>query len=161
VLDTVRLSRRLFPELGRHDLASLCATHRIRRAIAHRALEDARATAELLRILLERARESGLTPAELRILGRPGRWRRGRRLRPITLRPEERARLQDAAVVGDAVALGYLSQRGNRRLLTVVPYAVDPTREVPRLVAYDVAAGRTRIWPLDRVVSVAEVEDRP
>jgi DNA polymerase III epsilon subunit family exonuclease len=159
VLDTVRLSRRFCPELDRHDLSSLCVAHRIRRARAHRALDDAVATAELLVLLLERAEEEGVGTTELFALGRPGAWRRGRRPRgPVLLRPEEVERLEEAVVTGDRLALETLTVRGNRRRRTVVPYLLEPAGAVPRIVAYDVDAGVTRIWPLDRVIAVEPAE---
>jgi len=156
ILDTVRLSRRLFPHLDRHDLGSLCITHRIRRPRAHRALDDALATAELLGILLDRAEEEGMPREEVLLAGRPGSWRRPRGPARITLDPEEMERLRDAAITGDLLGLGYVSARGAQRRADVVPYRIDAAGAAPRLIAYDVAAGRTRIWPLERVTGVGE-----
>jgi DNA polymerase III epsilon subunit family exonuclease len=57
VLCTRRLSRRLVPEMSRHGLDALCARFEIENRARHRALGDAEATAELLLLLLRRARE--------------------------------------------------------------------------------------------------------
>jgi DNA polymerase III epsilon subunit family exonuclease len=149
---TVRLSRRLFPEIGRHDLGSLCLTHGIRRRSAHRALDDARATAELLGLLLERAGEQSVTREELRLWAAPPRAGGATRARVWT--DEEKAVLADAITVGDRIELGYVSRRGVQGRRVVVPYVVEGTETVTRLVAYDVAAGRTRTFRLDRVVSL-------
>jgi predicted DNA-binding transcriptional regulator YafY len=65
-------------------------------------------------------------------------------------------RLEDAVVTGDVLGLGYVSARGSRQRAQVVPYRLDAAGEAPRLIAYDVAAGRTRIWPLERVITVGE-----
>jgi DNA polymerase III epsilon subunit family exonuclease len=55
VLDTVQLSRRVHPASPNHRLDFLCHHHDIFREAGHRALDDALATTELLRILLEAA----------------------------------------------------------------------------------------------------------
>ncbi len=57
VLCTRRLSRRLVPELNRFGLDVLCDHFTIENRARHRALGDAEATAELLAILLARARD--------------------------------------------------------------------------------------------------------
>jgi DNA polymerase III epsilon subunit family exonuclease len=150
---TVRLSRRLFPELERHDLGSLCLTHGLRRRAAHRALDDARATAELLGILLERAEECGVSHEELAAWGSPPSGPAAPRIRPWT--EEEKAALEDAIVTGDRLELGYVSRRGLRTTRVVVPYVVEGPETSPRLVAYDVAAGQTRAFRLDRVVTLS------
>lgn len=54
------LTKRLIPELPRRSLAALCAYLGITNTRAHRALQDAEATAEALQHLLERAEEQGL-----------------------------------------------------------------------------------------------------
>jgi DNA polymerase III epsilon subunit-like protein len=146
---TVRLSRRLFPEMGRHDLASLCLAHGIGRRAAHRALEDARATAVLLGILLERADELGVSSAELGQWAAPPSRRPAAPPRPLT--PEEKSALEEAILLGDRIELGYVSRRGVRGRRVVVPYAVEGSA---RLVAYDVEAGTTRTFRLDRVVTL-------
>ncbi|MEZ5066503.1 MAG: exonuclease domain-containing protein [bacterium] len=151
-VDTVRLSRRLFPDIERHDLTSLCATHGIRRERAHRALDDALATAELLAVLLERAEEDGLSLREVLLVGRPAHWRRGRLPGLVVLGARELDLLEEAILTGDVVRLGYLSARGRGRRIAVVPYRIDSAPD--RLVGYDVDAGTTRIWPLDRVITV-------
>jgi len=149
---TVRLSRRLFPELPRHDLDSLCATHGIRRAVAHRALEDACATAELFGILAERAAVTGLGPRALAALARPAGP--AGPARPRSWTDEERDALEEAILTGDRLELAYVSRRGRRSARTVVPYAVGGPERDRRLVAYDVEVGRTRTFRLDRVVSL-------
>lgn len=57
VLCTRRLARRLVPELARFGLDSLCERFTIENRARHRALGDARATAELLLLLLQRAEQ--------------------------------------------------------------------------------------------------------
>jgi DNA polymerase III subunit alpha, Gram-positive type len=150
VLCTVRLSRRLFPELAGHDLESLCRHHGIPRAARHRAAEDARATAVLLDVLLERAAEQGFDDLEtLRTIGAPGDGRREER--PVRLTEEERSRLEEAILTGDRVVLRYVSRRGVRSERSVVPYVVAPHGGGARLVAYDLDAGTTRTFRLERV----------
>jgi len=61
VLDTLGLARELFPQLKSHNLATLVAEWKIKLENHHRALDDAQATAAILKILLERARATGLT----------------------------------------------------------------------------------------------------
>ncbi|MCL5038595.1 MAG: PolC-type DNA polymerase III [Firmicutes bacterium] len=60
VLDTLGLARELFPQLKSHSLAALTAEWKITLENHHRAGDDARATAAILRILLERAQRQGL-----------------------------------------------------------------------------------------------------
>lgn len=146
---TVRLSRKLFPELPRHDLDSLCVTHGIRRGAAHRAPDDARATADLLGILIERAEASGWTAAETARAARPP----GRApLPPRVWQPGEQAALEEAILTGDRIRLEYVSRRGVRSARDVVPYSVAGPAGALRLVAYDLEAGTTRTFRLDRVV---------
>jgi DNA polymerase-3 subunit epsilon len=57
VLCTRRLARRLMPEMHRFGLDALCERFTIENHARHRALGDADATAELLLILLARARD--------------------------------------------------------------------------------------------------------
>jgi DNA polymerase III epsilon subunit family exonuclease len=52
-INTCTLSRKLFPFIPKHSLAECCRRHNISRNGAHRALADARATAQLLICLLE------------------------------------------------------------------------------------------------------------
>ena len=162
VLDTVRLSRRLFPDFERHDLESLCTAHRIPRDRGHRALDDARATAALLGHLLERAAELEIrTLGELLEIGRPGRRGGG----PggaggpgeITISEEEQIRLEDALTTGDRVRIRYVSAHGNRSDRTIVPYQLDASGAVPRLIARDLDKDATRTFRLDRITAV----DRP
>lgn len=54
------LAKRLIPELPRRSLAELCAFLGIVNTRAHRALQDAEATAEALQHLLRRAEDQGL-----------------------------------------------------------------------------------------------------
>lgn len=156
-LCTVRLSRRLFPELPHHDLESLCRHHGIPRAARHRAAADAGATAALLDVLLERAEERGLDDLEaLRRVGAPGSGRREER--PVRLTEEEKSRLEEAIVTGDRVVLRYVSRRGVRSERAVVPYAVGQHGGGARLVAYDLDAGTTRTFRLERVDGIGGAE---
>jgi len=52
-INTCTLSRRLFPFIPKHSLEECCRRHKIKRDRAHRALSDARDTAQLLICLLE------------------------------------------------------------------------------------------------------------
>ncbi|HZS95104.1 MAG TPA: 3'-5' exonuclease [Chloroflexota bacterium] len=52
-LNTCTLSRHLFPHMRSHSLESCCKRYGIANAQAHRALPDARATAEVLQYLLK------------------------------------------------------------------------------------------------------------
>ena len=54
------LAKKLIPELPRRGLADLCAFLGITNTRAHRALQDAEATAELLQHLMSRAEAQGL-----------------------------------------------------------------------------------------------------
>ena len=65
VLCTRQLSRRLMPEIGRFNLDHLCAHLGIRNDARHRALGDARATAQALVELLE----TGLDKGRVRTVG--------------------------------------------------------------------------------------------
>lgn len=65
VLCTRRLARRLVPEATRFGLDALCEQFSIENRARHRALGDAKATAELLLLLLRRAEER----AQVRSLG--------------------------------------------------------------------------------------------
>lgn len=156
VLDTVRLSRHLFPELVRHDLETLCRVHRISRRQEHRALDDARATAELLRILLVRAQEAGVTTwEELRGAGSASGRRYLRSARAGTaLSSAVRDLLEEAIETGDRLEIRYLTRTGNEVRRPIVPYQLRADSVAPRLIAYDLERGRTRIFPLDRVRGV-------
>ena len=59
-LCTVALSRRLFPELGRHDLSTLSQVFRVPVHQRHRAYGDALATARIFLRLLDRAERLGI-----------------------------------------------------------------------------------------------------
>src|SRR5207244_13447286 len=61
VLCTIRLARRLLPELRRRSLDAVAAALGIACFGRHRALPDARIAAEILCVLLERAAARGLT----------------------------------------------------------------------------------------------------
>ncbi len=63
LLCTRRLARALIPEAESCSLASLCERLELHNRRPHRALPDAEATAELLRILLERAQARGWSGA--------------------------------------------------------------------------------------------------
>ena len=148
---TVRLARRLLPEEPRHDLDSLCVAFSIRRSAAHRALPDATATAHLLALLLERAAEEGLTDEDVRRVAAPPRAAAHQPPRAWTA--EEGQALENAILTGDRIALGYVSRRGRTAERIVVPYQVHGPGAL-LLVAYDVAAGRTRTFRLDRVAAL-------
>ena len=60
MLCTLRLARRLVPELRSRSLASLTEHFGIENLASHRAYGDTRATAALLRLLLERAAARGI-----------------------------------------------------------------------------------------------------
>ncbi len=159
VLDTVRLSRSLFPEMGRHDLETLCREHRIERGRRHRALDDVVATATLLRILLERAGESGVRTLSglLEIGGTPERPPTREPAEPnIRLDAAGQARLEEASITGDRIVISYLSAGGNRTRRAVVPYQFDAAGRSPRLVAYDLEKEATRTFRLDRILTVEE-----
>ena len=57
ILDTVTLSRKLFPGYRSYSLGNICRELKIQLTARHRAAGDALATAKLLDILLERDRE--------------------------------------------------------------------------------------------------------
>ncbi len=52
-INTCTLSRKLFPFIPKHSLAECCRRHGIKNAQQHRALSDARATAQLLICMLD------------------------------------------------------------------------------------------------------------
>ena len=153
-VDTLRLSRHFFPDAPAHDLATLCWFHRIRRERAHRALDDALATAEVLRIVLECVAQEGRERFEE--LLEIGTWQKGeRRAAPsVMIEREEQALLEGALARGDRVEITTRSEKGLERRRVIVPYVIDRARGVPRLVAYDVDRGETKVFRLDRVVSV-------
>ncbi len=157
VLDTVRLSRRLFPELVRHDLQTLCHAHRISREREHRALDDARATAELLRILLVRAHETGVaTPDELQVAGTASGRAFSRAARPtVALSPAARDLLEEAIVTGDRLEIRYLTRTGQEVRRPIVPYQLRAESVAPRLIAYDLERGTTRTFRLECVRDVS------
>lgn len=72
LLCTRRLAKALIPEAESCSLASLCERLDLHNRHPHRALPDAEATAELLRILLERAEDRGWSGATLLERGRVG-----------------------------------------------------------------------------------------
>lgn len=151
-LDTVRLSRGLHPHLDAHDLESLCVSHRIRRAARHRALPDALATAELLRLLAAEAAESGIDTGE-KLLALAGVDRRAAGPGAILLDEQEQVLLETASVTGDRLEIRYETTAGRLRPATIVPYSVE-ARGAPRLIAFDLERGTTRTFRLDRVVAV-------
>jgi DNA polymerase III epsilon subunit family exonuclease len=61
-LCTMKLSRKLFPRLPNHKLATLLTHWQIPIGRHHRALDDVRATAQLLHLLLQAAEEAGVDP---------------------------------------------------------------------------------------------------
>jgi DNA polymerase-3 subunit epsilon len=66
---TRNLARRLVPEVPRRSLSVLCEHFGIVNARAHRALQDAEATAEVLQHLIQRAEERGLDAEGFLALG--------------------------------------------------------------------------------------------
>jgi len=70
LLCTRRLAKALIPEAESCSLASLCERLELHNRHPHRALPDAEATAELLRILLERAEDRGWSGATFLDKGR-------------------------------------------------------------------------------------------
>lgn len=160
VLDSLALSRRLFPEVPRHDLATLCHWHGIRRVRVHRALDDALATAALFARILERAEEQGVADFEtLCELGERTERTPGPHAGPIRLDLAEQELLEDSLVTGECVRIRYFSRRGTEMERSIVPYRVDEVRGVPRLIAYDVRRGATQSFRLDRVAGVVRVGD--
>jgi DNA polymerase III epsilon subunit-like protein len=63
------LAKKLVPELPRRSLAELCDFLGITNTRAHRALQDAEATAEVLQRLLQRAEDQGLDGAAFLAIG--------------------------------------------------------------------------------------------
>lgn len=63
------LTKKLIPELPRRSLADLCTHLGITNTRAHRALQDAEATAEVLQHLLKRAEDQGLDGEAFLTLG--------------------------------------------------------------------------------------------
>jgi len=85
-LCTVRLARKLLPQLRRRSLGDVCHLYDIDNAARHRALGDAEATAKVLLRLLETAAEHGCTTwAELEAFLAPASARPRRRRRPSGL----------------------------------------------------------------------------
>ena len=58
-IDTLAFAQKLYPDLKRHNLASLCRHLGVALKNAHRAVHDATATAQCLAIMLEEARTKG------------------------------------------------------------------------------------------------------
>ncbi|MDR1599598.1 MAG: PolC-type DNA polymerase III [Oscillospiraceae bacterium] len=59
VVDTLAMARRLYPRMKSHSLAATCKYLRVPLKDAHRAVNDARATAKALSIMLEQCRAKG------------------------------------------------------------------------------------------------------
>jgi ATP-dependent DNA helicase DinG len=57
IIDTIELTRILFPDLGSLQLSFLTSYFELEHAEAHRALSDARATSKLLQLCIQKARE--------------------------------------------------------------------------------------------------------
>lgn len=68
VLCTVRLSRRLFPDAGRHNLDSIIARHALPCANRHRALGDARVLWEFVQLLYREFPPQTIEAAVQRVL---------------------------------------------------------------------------------------------
>ncbi|MBP3657602.1 MAG: PolC-type DNA polymerase III [Clostridia bacterium] len=60
VIDTLEFSRRMYPSLKSHRLGAVCKSLGISLKNAHRAVHDARATAQMLNRMLDTAREKGV-----------------------------------------------------------------------------------------------------
>lgn len=61
VLDTLEFSRRMYPSLKSHRLGAVCKSLGISLKNAHRAVHDARATAQMLNRMIDSALEKGVT----------------------------------------------------------------------------------------------------
>ena len=70
-LCTVKLSRRLYPEHARHNLASLIARHGLECRARHRALGDADAVWQFLRVAAEERGTAALAHAATQVAKRP------------------------------------------------------------------------------------------
>ncbi len=64
VLDTLYMAQRLYPEMPRYRLGALCRHLGVSLKNAHRAVHDAKATAECLAIMLRECRERGANTFE-------------------------------------------------------------------------------------------------
>jgi DNA polymerase-3 subunit epsilon len=71
VLCTVKLSRRLYPEAGRHNLDAVIARHALSASDRHRALGDARILWQFVQALYREKPEQDVEAAVHRILRRP------------------------------------------------------------------------------------------
>ncbi len=60
VIDTLEFSRRMYPQLKTHKLGSVCKSLGISLKDAHRAVHDARATAQMLARMLSAAKDKGI-----------------------------------------------------------------------------------------------------
>ncbi|MBQ6858924.1 MAG: PolC-type DNA polymerase III, partial [Clostridia bacterium] len=60
VIDTLEFARRMYPSLKSHRLGAICKSLGISLKNAHRAVHDARATAQMLNRMLDTAREKGV-----------------------------------------------------------------------------------------------------
>ena len=90
-LCTVRLARKLLPQLRRRSLGDVCHLYAIDNAARHRALGDAEATAKVLLRLLDTAAEHGCTTwAELEAF-----------LAPASARPKRRRRASGLPGIAD------------------------------------------------------------
>ena len=78
VLCTVKLSRRLFPNQARHNLDTLITVHGLQVANRHRALDDARATVDVLHGIFERLGTFGVAT-----LGELTNFKRKRERKPL------------------------------------------------------------------------------
>ncbi|MBP3427290.1 MAG: PolC-type DNA polymerase III [Clostridia bacterium] len=61
IIDTLEFSRRMYPSLKSHRLGAVCKSLGISLKNAHRAVHDARATAQMLNRMLDAALEKGVT----------------------------------------------------------------------------------------------------
>lgn len=61
VIDTLPMARTLLPEIARYNMGRLCSYFKIKNAHAHRAIDDALASAKVMLKLFERAQEKGVS----------------------------------------------------------------------------------------------------
>ncbi|NLM07260.1 MAG: PolC-type DNA polymerase III, partial [Tissierellia bacterium] len=71
-MDTLLFSRRLYPELGRHTLDSICKHLKVNLEQHHRAIDDSKATAEIFLKMMNEVKEGGLaTVSEINAVSLP------------------------------------------------------------------------------------------
>lgn len=151
VLDTLGLARRVLA-LGDHRLATLCARLGLTRDRAHRALDDARATWELVqRLALAADPSGGLRLGQAQLLSR----RRTAEELEYILRRLEAARAQGVPLVVDYVSGDAPDQPPTRRTITIVKLTRSRVDAFCHLRAAD------RSFRVDRLRIVTEVPTPP